>query len=226
MVPALAATRVKDFKSRGLSPDATMCCPWYLNPQQTTEFQAGTDHGWQSGHGAWNNGRYDSGSNQKKDALTMGYLKRQDVSFTMLSQMRLLSATPITAGACGYSSKTVSISGAERAIRAIYRHKKEWPRPGRAQQDQWVYVATSAERWKRMDELAGVSGGTGLKGDVTDNFTDNSLEFFAKYQVAEGASAASGLVRNGVSNHTLLQFHDDVTSGRLPQVSWIVPPEK
>src|SRR5882757_3242933 len=224
----VAATRVKDFKSRGLSPDATYVLPWYLNPQQTTEFQAGTDHGWQSGHGAWNNGRYDQWVDQKKDALTMGYLKRQDVSFhyALADAFTLCDAYHCSVHADTAPNRIYLWSGTSDP-RNIYGTKKNGPGLEERNKINGYTWTTSAERLEKN----GVSwrvyqGGTGLKGDVTDNFTDNSLEFFAKYQVAEGASAASELVKNGVTNHTLLQFRDDVKNGRLPQVSWIVPPEK
>jgi phospholipase C len=52
------------------------------------------------------------------------------------------------------------------------------------------------------------------------------LEFFAQYQVEEGADAASSLVCNGVSMHTLADLRSDVERGQLPQVSWIVAPYK
>ena len=69
-------------------------------------------------------------------------------------------------------------------------------------------------------------GGSGEPGTPTDNYTDNSLEFFAKYQVKEGASPTSSMVTNGVSNHTLIEFREDIVNNRLSQVSWIVAPYK
>jgi phospholipase C len=80
-------------------------------------------------------------------------------------------------------------------------------------------------------EAAGITwrvyqGGTGEPGTPTDNYTDNSLEFFAAYQVKEGADPSGSLVRNGVTNRTLKDLRDDVIQGKLPQVTWIVAPYK
>ena len=69
-------------------------------------------------------------------------------------------------------------------------------------------------------------GGTGEPGTPTDNYTDNSLEFFAQYQLLEGASPSSPLVLNGVTNRSLREFREDVINNRLSQVSWIVAPYK
>ena len=80
-------------------------------------------------------------------------------------------------------------------------------------------------------EAAGITwklyqGGTGEPGTPTDNYTDNSLEFFSAYQVKEGADPNGPLVQKGVTNHTLKDLRDDAVAGRLAQVTWIVAPYK
>src|SRR5690349_21481215 len=46
----VAEVKTKHYHDRGLSPAAKHVLPFYINPKQTTEFQAGTDHGWSTGH--------------------------------------------------------------------------------------------------------------------------------------------------------------------------------
>jgi phospholipase C len=76
-----AVVKTKHYHDRGLAKDAPHVLPFYLNPRRTTEFQAGTDHGWSSGHQAWNLGHHDQWVNHKQDVLTMGHLLREDVAF-------------------------------------------------------------------------------------------------------------------------------------------------
>ncbi|MCM3012118.1 hypothetical protein M3583_25995, partial [Bacillus subtilis] len=76
-----ASVFTMNYHSRGLDPSAPYVLPFYLDPKQTTEFQPGTNHGWSSGHLSWNNGQWDQWVNQKQDVLTMGYLKRQDLTY-------------------------------------------------------------------------------------------------------------------------------------------------
>ncbi len=76
-----ASVRTHHFQDRGLHPRAEHVLPFYLNPRQTTEFQASTDHGWSSGHQSANHGHWDQWVTQKQDVLTMGYLQREDLAF-------------------------------------------------------------------------------------------------------------------------------------------------
>jgi len=163
---------------------------------------------------AWSmdNGRYDQWVDQQERCTDDGYLKRQDVSFPMLSQMRLLSATPIIARCMRIQLPNRIYLWSGRAIAQYIRHKKEWPRPGRAQQrPMGIRGRPLQSGWKKN----GVSwrvyhGATGLKGDVTDNFTDNSLEFFAKYQVAEARLLRAVSEERRIESHTVCSS-DDVT---------------
>ncbi|NYF80028.1 phosphocholine-specific phospholipase C [Granulicella arctica] len=222
------STKTKHYQSRGLSPDAPHVLPFYLNPKATTEYQDGTDHGWSSGHLSWNHGRYDQWVTQKQDALTMGYLKREDVSFhyALADAFTLCDAYFCSVHADTCPNRIYLWSGTcdPRNI-----HGKKPNGPGIEERSK-----TNGYTWmtypERLQEQ-GVSwkvyqGGTGIPGTPTDNYTDNSLEFFANYQVMEGASPSGPLVTQGVSNHTLRDLHEDVTQGRLPQVSWIIAPYK
>jgi phospholipase C len=223
-----AAIRAKHYKARGLGADAQHVLPWYINPQKTTEYQAGTDHGWASGHGAWNHGHWNAWVTQKQDVLTMGYLKRQDVSyhFALAEAFTVCDAYFCSAHADTCPNRIYLWTGTCDP-RNVMGRKQNGP-------GLWERSNTNGYTWttypERLEE-AGIrwklyQGGTGKPGTPTDNYTDNSLEFFAAYQVKEGADPNGPLVRDGVSSHTLKDFRADAVAGRLAQVSWIVAPYK
>lgn len=224
----VARVTTPHYKPRGLDAHATHVLPWYVNPRRTTEHQAGTDHGWASGHGAWNQGRWNDWITQKQDVLTMGYLKREDLSF----HFALADAFTICDGY--YSSlhgntcpnRIFLWTGTCDPSNTLGKRPNG---PGL-----WERQHVNGYTWTTYPERlqdAGITwqvyqGGTGEAGAPTDNYTDNALEFFAAYQVQEGADAKSPLVQRGASNRTLRDFRKDVQQGKLPQVSWIVAPYK
>jgi phospholipase C len=221
-------TRTEHYQSRGLNDDATHVLPFYLNPRQTTEFQAGTDHGWSSGHLAWNHGHHNQWVNQKQDVITMGYLRREDVSFhyALADAFTVCDAYHCSIHADTAPNRIYHWSGTIDA-RNAYGKKPNGPGLEERNHNNGYTWTTYPERL----EAAGVSwrlyqGGSGEPGTPTDNYTDNSLEFFAQFQVEEGASPTSSIVTKGVTNRTLVEFRNDVMNGRLPQVSWIVAPYK
>lgn len=223
-----AEIKTKKYHDRGLSPGAEHVLPFYINPQQTTEFQAGTDHGWSSGHLAWNNGHYNQWVNQKQDVLTMGYLKREDVSFhyALADAFTLCDAYHCSVHANTCPNRIYMWSGTMDP-RNIYGSKPNGPGFDERHHTNGYTWTTYPERL----EKAGISwkiyqGGSGVPGTPTDNYTDNSLEFFAQYHVQEGASPTSPLVMKGVTDRTLSGFKEDVQQGKLPEVSWVVAPYK
>jgi phospholipase C len=223
-----AEVKTERYHARGLSDDAKHVLPFYLNPRETTEFQAGTDHGWSSGHLAWNHGHHNQWVNQKQDVMTMGYLRREDVSFhyALADAFTVCDAYHCSIHANTAPNRIYLWSGTIDA-RNVYGKKPNGPAIDERNHTNGYTWTTYPERL----EAAGVSwqlyqGGSGEPGTPTDNYTDNSLEFFAQYQVEEGASPTSSIVTKGVANRTLRQFREDVASGRLAQVSWIVAPYK
>ena len=221
-----ATTHTKYWKSRGVGDDVGWVYPFHLDTHASGDHHEGTDHGWSSGHGAWNLGRNDRWIEQKQDVLTMAYLRREDVAFhyALADAFTLCDAYHASALADTAINRIFLWSGtADRSGRLGSKDNG----PGmeeRANVNGYTWT-TYPERL----EKAGVTwrvyqGGTGDPGSPTDNYTDNSLEFFAAYQVKEGADPQSSLVRNGVSNHSLRELRDDVLHDRLPQVSWIVAP--
>lgn len=223
-----ASVKTKRYHSRGLAHDAEHVLPWYLNPKRTTEYQAGTDHGWSSGHLAWNHGRWNQWVTQKQDVLTMGHLTRQDVSFhyALADAFTLCDAYHCSAHADTLINRIYLWTGTSDPRNILGKNPN-----GPALEERGKVNGYTWTTYPERLEAANISwrvyqGGTGIPGTPTDNYTDNSLEFFAQYQVEEGASPNSSLVRNGVSTHTLKDLRRDVERGQLPQVSWIVAPYK
>lgn len=221
-----AYIKTSRFHDRGLAADAPYVLPWYINPKLTTEYQAGTDHGWSSGHGAWNHGHWNEWVAQKQDVMTMGYLKREDVSFhyALADAFTLCDSYFCSIHADTCPNRIYLWTGTVDP-RNVYGSKQNGP-------GLWERHHVNGYTWATYPQLLrshGVSwklyqGGTGVPGTPTDNYTDNSLDFFSDYQVNEGADPNGLLVQNGVTNHTLGDLRDDVLRGRLAQVSWIVAP--
>jgi phospholipase C len=222
----VATSHTKAWKPRGLADDVAWVYPFHLDTRASGDHHEGTDHGWSTGHGAWNLGRNDRWIEQKQDVLTMAYLRREDAAFHYALADAFTVCDAYHASALG-----------DTAINRIYlwsgtcdpsgRLGRKPNGPGTEERaDANGYTWTTYP--ERLQD-AGISwrvyqGGTGEPGSPTDNYTDNSLEFFAAYQVREGADAQGPLVRNGASTHTLRELRDDVIHDRLPQVSWIVAP--
>ncbi|MCA3931671.1 alkaline phosphatase family protein, partial [Burkholderia sp.] len=221
-----ASVFTKNYHSRGLDPSAPYVLPFYLDPKQTTEFQPGTNHGWSSGHLSWNNGQWDQWVNQKQDVLTMGYLKRQDLTYhyALADAFTICDSYFCSAHADTAPNRIYLWTGTVDP-RNIYGNPPNGPGIGERDDVNGYTWTTYAERLENAKVSWKVyQGGTGIPGDPTDNYTDNSLMFFKRFQVKEGASGP--LVDKGASDHTLAELKADVQANRLPQVSWIVSPYK
>ncbi len=223
-----ARVRTPAFKDRGVGEQVPYLLPFHLDLARHGSHFDSTDHGWSSGHQAWNLGRWDDWITQKQDTLTMGYLSRDELPFhTALAEAFTL-----------YDSYFCS-AHADTAINRIYlwsgtcdpQNALGTGGNGPGLEERPLHNGYTWTTYPERLEAAGVSwklyqGGTGEPGSPTDNYTDNSLEFFAAYQVAEGADPQGPLVRKGTTNHTLRELRQDVLDGTLPQVSWIVAPFK
>ncbi|TCV94766.1 phospholipase C [Luteibacter rhizovicinus] len=221
-----ATTHTKHYKSRGIADDVPYVLPFHLDTAVSGDHQDGTDHGWSSGHQAWNLGRWDRWVEQKQDVLTMAYLKRDDAAFhyALADAFTICDAYHASVHADTAINRIFLWSGTADP-RNTFGSKDNGPGTEERKDVNGYTWTTYPERL----EAHGVSwrvyqGGTGDPGSPTDNFTDNSLEFFARYQVGQGADPKSSLVRNGASTHTLRELRADVMNDRLPQVSWIVAP--
>ncbi len=80
---------------------------------------------------------------------------------------------------------------------------------------------TPSYTWTTYPERLQAAGVSWRVYQETDNFDDNALAWFKQYQ---RAPKTSPLYRNGMVKRDISAFADDVASGHLPKVSWIIAP--
>lgn len=197
--------------------------PFHLDTSKTrAQCVKSLDHGWPSGHEAWNDGRYD-GWIDAKGELTMGHYKESDIPF----QFALANAFTI----CDHYF--CSVMGPTDPNR-IYHWTGTVNPPGNKvaacidndlSESGIAYWTTFPER---LDK-AGISWRVYQKGTENDsdrpfegNYGDNPLLFFTQYI---HSAPDSKLRREAMTPHSLEDLARDVANGALPQVSWIVSPE-
>ncbi|AHH96927.1 Non-hemolytic phospholipase C [Kutzneria albida DSM 43870] len=219
-----ASTKTKDYHNRGLPADAEYVLPFDLDSVRTSEHIDGTNHGWSSGHLAWNEGRHDQWVNQKQDVLTMAHLSRQDNAYhrALAEAFTVCDSYFCSIHADTAPNRIYLWTGTIDAQNTLGRKKNGPGLEERGGRNGYTWTTYPERLQQRGISWKVYQGGTGVSGQPTDNYTDNSLEFFANYQVAEGASGP--LVERGASNHTLAELKQDVLSGNLPAVSWVVSP--
>ncbi len=203
-------------------------------PNLGLQFLQDLAHDWTTTHAAWNNGQQDQWVPQK-GTTTMAHLTRSDIpfhyaladAFTICDAYHcsLLGPTDpnryyMWTGWVGNDGKLGGpvIDNAELGY--------DWHTyPERLQ--------AAGVSWKiYQDQGAGLDAahfwGWGEDAYI-GNYGDNSLLYFHQYQNAPANSPLAQRARTGTNisaSGTLFdQFRNDVQSGKLPQVSWIVAPE-
>jgi phospholipase C len=243
--------------------------PFRINPADISPglkslgltYLPGTDHGWPSQHGAWNQGQYD-GWPTAKGPITMGYLTREDVpyhyaladAFTVGDGYHCSILGPTNpnrmymwtgcignlsnlgaGGVDGQGSGPVTGNGFGKNNAAYVWHT--FPE----------VLQAAGVSWKIYQDLAGATFfpdvGDGTGNAFAGNFGDNSMLYFNQYATSATNSplfqrACTGTNITAVTpaagapeqawqawaEHLFDQFRSDVSSGKLPQVSWIVAP--
>jgi phospholipase C len=197
--------------------------PFHLDTSKTrAQCVESLDHGWPSGHQAWNNGKYDDWIDAKKP-LTMGYYKESDIPF----QFALADAFTIC------DAYFCSVMGPTDPNRVYHWTGSVNPPGNKAgaliDNDRVEKNVASWTTCPERLEKAGISWRIYQKGLEYDskrpfigNYGDNPLVYFTQYI---HAAPGSTLHREAMSPHTLEELARDVATGTLPQVSWIVAPE-
>jgi phospholipase C len=200
------------------------------------QFLQDVDHGWTSGHEAWNGGKYDNWIAAKNSPATMVYYTRQDIPF----HYALADAFTIC------DAYYCSVLGPTDPNR--YHIFTGWLGNNGLGGGPVIDNAELGYDWSGYPEVlqaAGISWkvyqdiGEGLDaanswgwtGDNPHigNFGDNSLLYLHQYQKAapgtplyEGAKTGTNVLKSG----TLFdELRADVLANKLPQVSWIAAPE-
>lgn len=202
--------------------------PFPLNTVEDFRFMRveGTPHTWPDGQAAWDEGRMGAWPAAKNEH-SMGYFREDDIPFqyaladaftvcdayhcsiqtgTNSNRLFLWTGTNDPTGTMGGPS----ISNSHDALVADGGHPDSY---------RWT---TYPERL----QAAGVSWR--IYQDMADNFTDNPVAGFKTFRDSHARAPGSDprLAALGLSTHTLTGLAEDVLSGALPQVSWIVAPAK
>jgi phospholipase C len=198
------------------------------------QFLEGADHGWETTHGAWNQGKYDQWI-ANKGQIAMAHLTRNDIpfhyaladAFTVCDAYHCALMGPTDPNR--YYMWTGWVGNDGKAGGPVIDNNElgyDWHTyPERLQaagiswkiyQDQGTGL-TAAQSWGwGSDHFIG-------------NFGDNSLLYFHQYQYAPTDSPLAERARTGTNVQEGGTFFDilaaDVKNGTLPQVSWIVAPE-
>jgi phospholipase C len=218
--------------------DAGYLLPYRVN-NIATRFLPDPPHGWNDTHAAWNQGRHNQWvPNKGETALT--YYVRADIPY----HFALADAFTIC------DAYHCSVMGPTDPNR--YHMWTGWVGNDGAGGGPVITNAELGYDWSTYPERlerAGISwkiyqdAGVGLNaagfwGWTSDpyigNYGDNSLLYFHQYQnaqpgtpLADKAKTGTNLLATGRTNPSALVdiFRQDVVSGALPQVSWIVAPE-
>ena len=203
-------------------------------PNLGLQFIEDLPHDWKSTHGAWNAGKYDQWV-PNKGTTAMAHLVRSDIPF----HYALADAFTIC------DAYHCSLMGPTDPNR--YYMWTGWVGNDGSGGGLVIDNAEAGYDWTTYPELlqkAGVSWkiyqdvGLGLTaaeswGFTNDayigNYGDNSLLYFHQYQNAQPGSPLYNGAKTGtniLAGGTLFDiFRQDVVTGKLPQVSWLVAPE-
>jgi phospholipase C len=202
------------------------------SPEVGAQNYGGTDHSWETQHGAWNGGLMNAWYNAKGGPTTLGFLNREDIPF------HYALADAYTIGDA-YHCSVLSATGPNRTYL--------WSGTINADQEHGTFVAYSGGdelgkflSWQSYPETLQAAGVTWKIYQGSDNYGDNAAEYFAtfaKYDPEQGGTPAPGVVwyDNGVAtvpepypaedrngDNLALALKNDVLAGTLPQVSWVV----
>ncbi len=204
------------------------------SPEQGAQNYGGTDHSWESQHGAWYGGFMNAWQFAKGGPTTLGFLARHDLPF------HYALADAYTIGDA-YHCSILSATGPNRTAL--------WSGSINAGEQNGTFVAFSGGDelgkflpWESYPETLQSAGLTWKIYQGTDNFGDNGAQYFktfAELDPSQGGTApAAGtnvFFDNGLAtvpeplnpessngDNLANAIKADVTAGKLPQVSWVV----
>lgn len=183
-----------------------------------------TPHSWADAQDAWDQGRMDRWP-EAKHPWSMGYFERADIpfqfalaeAFTLCDAYHCSTQTGTNTNRLFLWTGTNDPLGQAGGPSISNSHDDFAEKGGAAASYTWT---TYPERLLQ----AGVTWR--IYQDMADNFTDNPLAGFQAYREAYKDAPGSDprLKQLALSTWHLDRLREDVTSGRLPQVSWIIAP--
>jgi len=214
-----------------LSQGAVTSTPLPPNAEQGAQNANGTDHSWPTQHGAWYGGLMNAWY-YSKGIETLGYFTRSDIPF------QYALADTYTIGDA-YHCSVLSATGPNRTYL--------WSGTVNADQEHGSYIANNGGDelgdflpWESYPVTLQNAGVTWKVYQGSDNYGDNGAQYFAQfaqYDPSQGGTAAPGNiwydngvatvpepypVEDGNADNLALAIKNDVLSGTLPQVSWVV----
>ena len=226
--PGLTGKTVWTQRNRADKGGPPLISPFPLNTVQDFRFMRveGTPHGWRDAQEAWDEGRMTHWPAAKTEH-SMGYYRQEDIPF----QWALADAFTLCDG---YHCSIQSSTNTNRLFLWTGTNDPTGTLGGPAitnSHDRFVDVGghTDSYRWTAYCErllAAGVSWR--VYQDQADNFTDNPLEGFKTFR--DSANKAPGsdprLYDLAFKTRQLEGLKEDVLSGKLAQVSYVVAPSK
>ncbi len=207
-----------------------LIAPFALNTQQTFQHMRveGTPHNWPDAQFAWDEGRMASWPGWK-GAHSMGHYEKADIPF----QWALADAfTLCDAYHCSFQGGTntnrlflwtgTNDPSGKLGGPSISNSHDHLPKDEKDSSVTPYLWPTYTERL----EKAGVSWR--IYEDMADNFGDNPVVGFKTFRdsIAKAAGSNPRLAELGHSTRHLDGLREDVMSGKLPQVSYVVSPAK
>jgi phospholipase C len=203
-------------------------------PNLGLQFIEDLAHDWTSTHQAWNAGKYDQWV-PNKGTTTMAHLVRSDIpyhyaladAFTICDAYHCSLLGPTDPNRyymwTGWVGNDGSGGGPVIDNAELGYGWSTYPE----------LLQNGGITWKVYQDIGDGLTAAGSWGFTSDayigNYGDNSLLYFHQYQNAPTGSPLANGAKTGtniaVSGTLFEQFRQDVCSGNLPQVSWIVAPE-
>lgn len=200
--------------------------PFHFDTKHTSfPVMSSLPHLWESGHRAWNQGRYDQWI-AAKSSLTMGHLARQDIPY----HYALADAFTICdAYFCSMQGPTCPNRLYMTAGDVDHAGVGGGPVTDCSNITQKHGTVVYGERWVTYAERlqdAGVSWQVYRQGadPDSDDDSDGGMNALLAFERFRKAKPGSPLYERGVRPRRLETLKEDVLKGTLPQVSWIVPP--
>ena len=239
---------VRGFGDRHLVPLATGKSVWYqsdgqrvitpfhLDTKTTNALKTpATPHTYDNAQAAWNQGRFGLWP-KFKTPMSMGYYRRHDIPF----QFALAEAFTICdAHHCSITTGTdpnrvMFWSGSNHDPRARMRGEDSTADnaevnnlrcmvTGAFPESGYSYKGTALSWPTIPDELEKAGVSWQIYQDANDNW-NGLMHGGLAFESFRNARPGSALYKHGMESRSLNQLETDVKEGRLPAVSWILPP--
>ncbi|HEY0473014.1 MAG TPA: phospholipase C, phosphocholine-specific [Kribbella sp.] len=191
-------------------------------------------HGWNDGHRAFNNGKYDQWV-PAKTSTTMAYLTREDIPFhyALADKFTLCDAYH-----CSFVGSTdpnryylwTGYTGNDGKGGGPVLGNDEAGYGWNTYPERLEKAGVSWKIYQDIGDGLDAAGGWGWIDDAyRGNYGDNSLLYFNQYRTAAPGNPLYDKARTGTNAKAGDGLFDllrkDVKTGKLPQISWIAAPE-